>query len=89
MTKTGPTKEVDSTLPFVYDPGMNEIIFFVVDAPEGGYCARALGESIFTEADTVDELRRNIVRSVSLLRFVQFVQWIPWFHWFRGGWGCP
>ncbi len=40
--------------------GMNEIIFLIVDAPEGGYCARALGESIFTEADTLDDLRRNI-----------------------------
>jgi len=39
---------------------MNEIIFMIVDAPEGGYCARALGESIFTEADTLDDLRRNI-----------------------------
>ena len=42
------------------DRGMNEIIFLIVDAPEGGYCARALGESIFTEADTLDDLRRNI-----------------------------
>ena len=39
---------------------MNEIIFMIADAPEGGYCARALGESIFTEAETLDELRRNI-----------------------------
>ena len=39
---------------------MNEIIFMIVDAPEGGYCARALGESVFTEADTLDDLRRNI-----------------------------
>ena len=39
---------------------MNEIIFLVVDAPEGGYSARALGQSIFTEADTLDDLRRNV-----------------------------
>jgi hypothetical protein len=42
-----------------------EIIFSVEDAPEGGYTARALGYSIFTEADTLDELRhmiRNAVR---------------------------
>ena len=30
---------------------MNEILFVVEDAPEGGLIARALGESIFTEAD--------------------------------------
>jgi hypothetical protein len=34
-----------------------EIIFAVEEAPEGGYTARALGHSIFTEADTVKELR--------------------------------
>lgn len=39
---------------------MNEIIFLVEEAPEGGYTARALGESIFTEADNLDELRLNI-----------------------------
>ncbi len=39
---------------------MNEIIFLVEDAVEGGYTARALGESIFTEGDNIDELRSNI-----------------------------
>ena len=36
---------------------MSEIVFVVELAPEGGYIARALGESIFTEADTEAELR--------------------------------
>ena len=36
---------------------MNEIVFVVEQAPEGGLIARALGESIFTEADTEAELR--------------------------------
>ena len=36
---------------------MIEIVFAVEQAPEGGYTARALGESIFTEADTEAELR--------------------------------
>ncbi len=35
---------------------MSEIIFVVEEAPEGGYMARAVGESIFTEAETIDEL---------------------------------
>jgi hypothetical protein len=35
----------------------NEIIFLVADSVEGGYEARALSASIFTEADTVDELK--------------------------------
>ncbi len=43
---------------------MNEIIFLVEEAPEGGYTARALGESIFTEAQTLDELRTNVREAV-------------------------
>ncbi|HYS42837.1 MAG TPA: hypothetical protein VEM32_02550 [Geobacteraceae bacterium] len=39
---------------------MNEIFFLVDEAPEGGYAAKALGESIFTEADTLDELHANV-----------------------------
>lgn len=42
------------------DEHMSELIFLVEEAPEGGYTARALGESIFTEADTVAELQANI-----------------------------
>lgn len=37
-----------------------EIIFLVEDAPEGGYLARALGHSIFTEADTWEELKQAV-----------------------------
>ena len=39
---------------------MNEIIFVVTDSPEGGYETRALEHSIFTEADTLEELREMI-----------------------------
>lgn len=39
---------------------MNELIFLVQEAPEGGYTARALGESIFTEADDLDSLREMV-----------------------------
>ncbi len=39
---------------------MNEIIFVVEDAPEGGFTARALGHSIFTEAETLDQLRVSV-----------------------------
>lgn len=40
--------------------GMNEIIFLVENAVEGGYTARALSASIFTEGDDLDDLRTNI-----------------------------
>ncbi len=39
---------------------MNEIIFVVEDAPEGGYTARAVGESIFTEAESLDHLHNRV-----------------------------
>ncbi len=43
---------------------MNEIIFVVEQAPEGGFTAHSLGESIFTEADTEAELRAAIQDAV-------------------------
>jgi predicted RNase H-like HicB family nuclease len=39
---------------------MSEIIFVVEDAPEGGFSARAVGESIFTQAETLEELRAQV-----------------------------
>ena len=39
---------------------MVEIVFVVDEASEGGFTARAIGQSIFTEADTLDELRANV-----------------------------
>jgi hypothetical protein len=42
-----------------------ELIFEIRDAEEGGYYARALGHAIFTEADTWDELRKNVLDAVS------------------------
>ena len=43
---------------------MNEIIFLIENAIEGGYTAQALGESIFTEADDLESLRENIREAV-------------------------
>ena len=37
-----------------------EIIFLVEQDPEGGYVARALTESIFTEAEDLDSLKNEI-----------------------------
>ncbi|PYP98544.1 MAG: 2-oxoisovalerate dehydrogenase [Gemmatimonadetes bacterium] len=39
---------------------MNEVIFVVEEAPEGGFTARALDVSIFTEADTLPELHERV-----------------------------
>ncbi len=43
-----------------------ELIFEVRDAEEGGYCARALGHAIFTQGDTWEELRANILEATAL-----------------------
>lgn len=39
---------------------MTELIFIVDEAPEGGYSARALGESIFIEADDLAGLHEQV-----------------------------
>jgi hypothetical protein len=38
-----------------------EIIFIVEDDPEGGLTARALGVSIFTEAESMPELKESVL----------------------------
>jgi hypothetical protein len=43
---------------------MDELIFVVDSAPEGGYTARALGESIFTEAEDLPSLREQVKDAV-------------------------
>jgi hypothetical protein len=39
---------------------MTEIVFLVEDDPDGGYTARALGKSIFTQADDLKNLREMV-----------------------------
>jgi hypothetical protein len=47
---------------------MNEIIFVVSEPPEGGFAAEALGQSIFTVADTLEELNA-MVRDAVICHF--------------------
>ena len=42
----------------------SEIIFSVQESPEGGYEAHALGYSIYTQADTLDELKAMVQDAV-------------------------
>ena len=39
---------------------MSEIIFVVEQSPEGGYAARALGESIFAQAESLEDLHAQV-----------------------------
>ena len=43
---------------------MTEMLFLVEDDPEGGYTARALGASIFTQAGDMPTLRENVQDAV-------------------------
>ena len=47
--------------PSVIDsPTMSEIVFVVEEDPEGGLNARALGESIFTQAEDMEALKEAV-----------------------------
>ena len=48
----------------------SEIIFTVQESPEGGYEARALGHSIFSQAETLEELK-SIVRDAVNCHFAE------------------
>lgn len=49
-------------------PTTNEVIFEVTEALEGGYNARALGHSIFTQGDNWNDLK-EMVRDAVLCHF--------------------
>jgi hypothetical protein len=44
---------------------MHELIFLIEEAVEGGFTARALGAAVFTEGDTLDEVRANVRDAVA------------------------
>jgi hypothetical protein len=48
---------------------MPELVFEVIQEADGGYCAECLTENIFTQADTWDELRKNVVEATTAFFF--------------------
>jgi len=50
---------------------MRELVFEVVQESDGGYCAECLTENIFTEGDTWDQLRANVLEATNALYFDQ------------------
>ena len=48
---------------------MKELVFEVMQEADGGFTAEALGESIFTQADSWDELRANVLEAVQAFYF--------------------
>jgi predicted RNase H-like HicB family nuclease len=50
---------------------MTELVFEAAQEADGGFTAEALGESIFTQADTWEELRGNVQEAVEAYYFDQ------------------
>jgi hypothetical protein len=48
---------------------MQEIVFQIAQDADGGYTAEAIGESIFTQADTWEELKVNVREAVQAFYF--------------------
>lgn len=48
---------------------MTELVFEVTQEADGGYCAECLTVDIFTQADTWDELRANVLEAVRAFFF--------------------
>ena len=50
---------------------MNELVFEIIQEADGGFCAECLSETIVTEGDTWEELRRNVEEVVRAYYFDQ------------------
>jgi hypothetical protein len=48
---------------------MKEIVFEVAQEGDGGFTAEAIGESIFSQADSWDELKANVREAVQAFYF--------------------
>lgn len=53
---------------------MKELIFLVEEDPEGGYTAQAVGENIFTQGETMAELK-TMIRDAVDCHFDNPSQW--------------
>ena len=50
---------------------MNDLVFEIIQEADGGFCAECLSETIVTEGDTWEELRRNVEEVVRAYYFDQ------------------
>lgn len=50
---------------------MADLVFEAVQDTDGGYCAECLTENIFTQGDTWEELRINVIEATSAFFFDQ------------------
>ena len=66
LVGTDPRRAPDS---LQYHGSMGELVFEAVQEADGGYCAECLTEDIFTQGDTWDELRANVVDATAAFFF--------------------
>lgn len=52
-----------------YHGRMPELVFEVILEADDGYCAECLTENIFTDADTWEQLRENVLEATTALFF--------------------
>jgi hypothetical protein len=48
---------------------MDELVFEVTQEGDGGYVAECIGDDIFTQADSWEQLRDNVVEAVRAFHF--------------------
>lgn len=48
---------------------MTELVFEITQEADGGFVAECLSESIYTQADTWDELRDNVREAINAFFF--------------------
>jgi predicted RNase H-like HicB family nuclease len=48
---------------------MSELVFDITQEEDGGFCAKAVNESIFTQGDTWEELPANVKDAVEAFYF--------------------
>jgi len=48
---------------------MAELVFEIVQEADGGYCAECLTENIFTEGDSWEDLRKNVLEATAAFYF--------------------
>ena len=60
---------IDELMPYHW--GMADLVFEVVQEADGGYCAECLTENIFTEGDTWQQLRENVLEATTAFFFDQ------------------
>lgn len=46
---------------------MNELVFEITQEADGGFCAECLTEAIFTQGDTWEALRKNVLEAARVL----------------------